>query len=212
MAVRTKTDQILADQEEAHADDPERAETIACARRFKSSWIELGESLVRVRATVRWRDWGFDSFEAYAQKELHLKQETVEKLTGSYSFLKKRAPEVLSRDGLSTPIPSYQAVDFLARAEAQPAAKKDVVEEIRKRIIDNGEGAAAVARKYKEVVFPLSPSDKREQDAAGLRNVGKRLHELLEQTHAVPKGLADEVAEAVAKLLEALETKGHKAA
>jgi len=212
MTVRTKTDQILADQQEAHKGDPERADMIARARRFKSSWIDLAEALVRVRSTARWRDWGYDSLEAYAQKELHLKQETVEKLTGSYGFLKKRAPEVLSRDGLTAPIPTYQAIDFLARAESRPEASRDVVEQIRRKVIDEGAGAAAVARTYKDVVFPLSPAEKRDRDAAGLRNVGKRLHELLEETHAVPRRLATEVAEAVSRLLEALEGKGHEAA
>ena len=89
---RTKTDAALADAESAHQNDPERAEVLARARRFKASWIELAESLSDVRRSGRWRDWGYDSFEAYAKGELHIRQETADKLTGSYGFLKRRAP------------------------------------------------------------------------------------------------------------------------
>ena len=46
---RTKTDSALAEAEQAHADDPERAELLRRARRFKTSWIELAEALTATR-------------------------------------------------------------------------------------------------------------------------------------------------------------------
>jgi hypothetical protein len=76
---------------------------------FKASWVELAEGLTQAKRQQRWKDWGYDSLETYARTELHLKQETVDKLTGSYSFLKRRAPSVLGRDAVSEPIPSYEA-------------------------------------------------------------------------------------------------------
>ena len=42
---RTKVDAALAASEQAHEDDPERAELLRRARRFKASWIDLAESL-----------------------------------------------------------------------------------------------------------------------------------------------------------------------
>src|SRR3954463_10406823 len=113
---RTKVEEALADAEREHADDPERVELLARARRFKSSWIELAEALNEVRRGTRWKRWGYGSFEEYARRELHLKQETVDKLTGSYSFLKAKAPEVLSRNAVADKIPSWQSVDFWRRA------------------------------------------------------------------------------------------------
>src|SRR6185369_6370842 len=114
---RTKTDAALAAAEEQHADDPERAEVLRRARRFKASWIELAEALSNVRRSGDFKRWGYESFEDYTRTELHIRQETADKLVGSFMFLKKRAPSVLSRDGLTSAIPSYQAVDFLRRAE-----------------------------------------------------------------------------------------------
>src|ERR1700677_4223653 len=96
---RTKTETLLAEAEQAHADDPERAEALRRARTFKASWIELGEVLIRVKRSGHWKTWGYESFEAYAQAELFLRPQTVEKLKGSYAFLQRRAPSVLSRDG-----------------------------------------------------------------------------------------------------------------
>src|SRR5258708_21971100 len=108
--MRTKTDEAMAAAERQHADDPERAELLARARRFKASWIELAEGLSTVRQGNHWKRWGYPSFEEYTRKELHLRQETVEKLHRSYLFLKRRAPSVLDRDGLDPPIPSSQSV------------------------------------------------------------------------------------------------------
>jgi hypothetical protein len=209
---RTKTDTEMADAEQEHASDPERAQLIACARRFKSSWIELAAVLTRVRRGGQWKRWGYDTFEHYAKTELRLRQETVDKLTGSYSFLQKRAPGVLDRDGLSSPIPSYQAVDFLRRAEEADGAPEGAVGEIQRLVLDEGAPLAAVARQYKDVVFPISEGDRRAREAGALRSAAVRLRDLLPDTKAVPKKLAAEVAASVEKLLAALGADEEEAA
>lgn len=202
---RTKVDAALEAAAETHADDPNRAEVLNRARRFKASWIELAESLTDVRRHSHWKRWGFASLDEYAKTELHLRPETVEKLTGSFQFLKSKAPDVLRRDGLTAAIPSYQSVDFLRRAEeSDTRPKSDVMEALRKRVLDEVAPAAAVSREFKAAVFPIDEGTRKERDAAGLRNVAKRLHELLGETHAVPRRLAGEVSDALAKLLEAL--------
>jgi hypothetical protein len=209
---RTKTEAALAEAEAAHADDPERAELLRRARRFKASWIELAEALTAAKRGGRWKAWGYDSFEAYARGELRLRQETVDKLTGSYSFLQRRAPAVLRRDPLREPMPSYQAVDFLRRAEESDGAPRDTVEEIRRRVIDEAAPFGAVSRAYKDVVFPVDEDTRRARDVAGVKNVAKRLRELLRQTRVVPRRLAGEVGEALDRLLAALEENEEEAA
>lgn len=204
---RTKTEAALAEAEAAHADDPERAELLRRARRFKASWIEIAEGLTQVKRSGRWRQWGFDSLEAYAKNELRLRPETVDKLTGSYSFLQRRAPTVLARDALVEPVPSYQSVDFLRRAEAREDAPRDAVDAIRKRVLDEAAPISAVSRAYKEIVFPMDDEARRAGEIAGLKNVAKRLRELLAETQQVPRKLAGRVSIAVDELLEALEAK-----
>jgi hypothetical protein len=201
---RTKTEESLADAEREHAGDPERAEVLRRARAFKASWVELGEVLSRVKRNGDWKKWGYDSFESYAQGELFLRPQTVEKLTGSFAFLQRRAPSVLARDGIREAIPSYQAVDFLRRAEAKGDTPPRALEEMRRKVIEEVVPASAVTRAYREVVFPIDESTRLQRDRSGLRNVAKRLRELLAETHAVPATLVDEVTGALDGLLAAI--------
>src|SRR5215469_5877125 len=140
----TKVDVALAALEEAHQNDPDRADVLRRARRFKASWVELAEVLTRVKRGGQYRRWGFASFDEYAKAELHLRQETIDKLTLSFSFLQKRAPQVLERDGVKAPIPSYQAVDYLRRVEEQPHAPDDAIRAIRQKVLEEGATAGAV--------------------------------------------------------------------
>jgi hypothetical protein len=71
-------------------------------------------------------------------------------------------------------------------------------------VLDEGAPLAAVARQYKDVVFPISDEDRRARDASTLRSAAARLRDLLPETKAVPKKLAAEVGAAVEKLLAAL--------
>jgi hypothetical protein len=201
---RTKVDAALAEAEQEHADDPERAEMLRRTRRFKASWLELAEALSEARRSAHYKRWGYASFEDYTRKELHLRQETVDKLTGSFMFLKKRAPEVLTRDGLSRNIPTYQAVDFLRRAEAEESAPEEAVEAIRQRVIEDVAPLPSIVRQFKDVVFPIDAREKKERDTSNLLNVAKRLRELLDETHVVPKRLASEVGETLDRLLDTL--------
>ena len=202
--MRTRIDEQLAAAEREHGDDPERAELLARARRFKASWLELAESLTVARKNGHWKKWGYAAFEDYTKKELHLRSETVDKLTGSFLFLQKRAPEVLDRDGVGAPIPSYQAVDFLRRAEEVEGVPDEARQEIHRRVIEDAAPVTALNRKYREVVFPLGDDEKRARDAQSVRSAAKRLGELLEGNDAVPRRLAGEVRAALDKLLEAL--------
>src|SRR5262245_43120817 len=98
---KTKIEAALEAAEREHESNPERADMFRRTRQFKASWIDLAEALTESRRRGDFRRWGYDSFEDYTRRELFLRQETVDKLTGSFMFLKKRAPEVLTRDGLS---------------------------------------------------------------------------------------------------------------
>ncbi len=203
--MRTKMDEELERSERAFADDPERQEALRRTRRFKASWIELAEILADIRKESKWRDWGHDSFETYTRRELKLRAATVDKLLGSFAFLRRRAPKVLERDGMSEPIPTYQAVDFLRRASEEAEAPEETVEQIFHKVIDEGAGAGAMAREYGPVIFPVDADVKKQRDVAAVRNVAKRLRELLGDTNVVAKALASEAREVLDRVLEAVE-------
>ena len=204
---QTNVDRALAALEEQHADDPERATVLRLTRRFKSSWLELGEALTEVRRNKLWERWGYESFDAYAKTELKLRADTVEKLTGSYMFLHKRAPEVLQRDPLES-LPTYQAIDYLRRVEEKAAEDdtipKETVVDVRKQILDDGVPVAKVARLYNDTLFPVSEGAKRESNRKALKSTATKLRDLLADTEAVPKRLASTIGEALDELIAEL--------
>ncbi len=209
---RTKVDDALADAERSHKDDPERAELIRRARRFKASWLELAEELTSARRRERWRGWGYDSFESYVRSELHLKPETADKLTGSYVYLSGRRPRCCT--AICSPnrfLATRPSISF-GVAEEGGSADRGTIDELRRRALDEAASAGALAREYGETVFPIEPAMRRARELAGLRNVTVRLRVLLSGTDVVSPKLARSVSSALDKLLEALPNRAGKAA
>lgn len=186
----TKVEQALRDAEAEHASDPERAHLLAVARQFKASWLELGQALSTVKRTGQWRNWGYPSFDDYAKKELRLRQETIDKLTASYSFLQKRAPEVLERDALETQVPTYQAIDFLRRAEAnvqeeRSPEKAEALRTLHTKLVDEGVPLAKIKREFAPVFFPVDAEAQAKKDAAALRGLATRMLDLVRGSRAL---------------------------
>jgi hypothetical protein len=204
---RTRAEADLESRIAEFKDDPERVEILRRARSFKSSWVELGESLTRVLRADSWKAWGYDSFEAYCTKELHLRRETAHKLVGTYGFLKTRAPQVLRRDGLAAPIPSLASVEFWKRAEerAEEAdAPEASVAELRRAVVDEAQPATELKRRYKEVFFPLEDGQKQARGRQAVLQAARRLIQLVGETRVVPPRMAEDLEEQVGRLIELL--------
>lgn len=208
----TKTDRKMEDQLLAVAHDPVRADTLAKARAFKRTWLELAEALTKVQAAKAWEGWGFPDFDAYCRKELHLRGSTVGKLLGSYRFLETSAPRVLERarntapSELTAPIPTLPAVEFVQKAHERGAADQETLETIQRVAFDEGLDAPILARRFKDVAFPETDRDRREKLRAAIAQAARRLSTLIaEQGSPVPKKLAIHVEEVVGELLEAIE-------
>jgi hypothetical protein len=200
----TKVESDLDARIAAFQGDEERVDVLQRARRFKASWIELGEALSHVLSTEHWRRWGYGSFEEYCTKELHLKRETAYKLTGSYTFLKAKAPDVLRRDGLRAPIPPLESVSFWRRAEEEEDAPVEALKELRRAVVDEGAPASSIKRRYKEVFFPTGDDDRAQRDRSAVLAAAQRLLQLLADTRAVGKTLAADVEEQLGRLIQEL--------
>lgn len=193
---RTKTEVELDDAILRHAGDAERVTALEQAKRFKRSWIDLAESLVGVREAESFRRWGFASFEEYCSKELHLKPGTVDKLCASFRFLRTNAPKLLREepDDVVRPVPSWQAVDFVARAEERGAADEDTLDEMKRAVFDEGVPAPQLSRRFREVAFPLGEDERRGRSRSQIAHMARRLADLVaEQGSGVPRGLAEKV-------------------
>ncbi len=207
----TKTDRKMEDRMIAVAGDPLRADTLAKARAFKRTWLELAEALTSVQKHRSWEGWGFPDFDAYCRQELHLRGATVAKLLGSYRFLETSAPRVIERarqsmDHFESPIPSMPAVEFVQRATERAAADPETLETIQRVAFDEGIDAPVLARRFKDVAFPETDAERREKLRASIAQAARRLSSLIaEDGSPVPKKLAIRVEETVGELLEAIE-------
>jgi hypothetical protein len=111
---------------------------------------------------------------------------------------------VLERDGVARVIPTYQTIDFLRRAEEQDEAPRDVVDEIRRKVLDEGASLPQVTKQFKDVVFPPSAEQRKDRDKNAIINTATRLRDLLADTHAVPRHVAVEVRTSLNTMLDVL--------
>lgn len=209
----TKTEKLLAAKMQQFAEDPERAVPIDRARRFKRSWIELASALVRVREADSFRRWGYDSFDDYCTKELHLKRSTADKLCASFGFLRANAPKLARAADrgdedveYDRPIPTWQAVSYVAKAEERGAADDDTLAEMKRAVFDEGAPVPALSRKFREVAFPMDDEEKRTRLRGQIVSTARRLADLVaEPDAAVPRKLAERLEELVGELGDALK-------
>lgn len=205
MEATTKTERMLEAAMQTHADDPERVTVLDRARRFKRSWIDLAAALVEVRERESWRRWGYPGFDEYCAKELHLKRGTVDKLCASYGFLRANRPRLVDAADDEAPIPSWQAVHFVARAEERGAADERTIAEMKRAVFDEGAPAPVISRKYREVAFPIDDEEKRTRLRAQVVAAARKLADLVAEPEAkVPRALAEQAEELAGALAQAL--------
>lgn len=205
----TKTDRQMEDRLLAVQSDPERADTLAKARAFKRTWLELAEALTRVQGATSWERWGYSDFDSYCRKELHLRSSTVAKLLGSYRFLETSAPRVLerARDSSNSPVPSLAAVEFVQKAAQVGAADEETMDTIQRAAFDEGAEANLLSRRFKEVAFPEADADRAERLRSQIVQTARRLAALIAEDGApVTKKLAIQVEETVGELLAAIDS------
>lgn len=176
---------------ERHGDDPQRLDLVRRAQAFKRSWIELAEALVQVRASGEYRNWGYDDFHRYCQAELQLKAATVDKLTVSYSTLKNHAPDVLERDGVVRAIPSYQSIDYFARAVDHAGSNvtdrgelrfggENVIDDLRTAVFDDARPVNELRKRFDPILRPQP------EGAQQLQHVDQLLRLLRKVTESLP--------------------------
>ncbi len=212
-----KIDALLERLEQTGADS-QRLDALRCTQRFKRSWVELAQTLVEIRKSSSFSSWGYDDFYTYCTQELFLKRPTVDKLTISYSTLKRLAPSVLKWDGVEKEIPSYQAVDYFSKAmgtteragraandtSAAPAAPaappREVMKELRHAVFDEGQSVAELRKRFDPILRPKPAGSEQLDTINKAMNTARKLAELLPDID----GLTDKRVASTEKALGAL--------
>jgi len=213
-----KIDALLARLEESGA-EPRRLEALRCTQRFKRSWLELAERLVELRREKTYEAWGYEDFHAYCTTELHLRRQTVDKLTISFSTLKRLAPQVLQWDGVEREVPSYQAVDYFGKAveaaNKAPSEKRDraaaaappreVIKELRHAVFDEGQSVAELRRRFDPILRPKPAGADELAVLQKALSATRKLAELLPEIEGLTEKRLSGVEKALGGLREDLE-------
>lgn len=157
MVSKEKTKGELAIEALMEQLDPgsDRYRVLASARRFKSSWVELGEKLLQVQSNAAFRDWGYQSFDEYCSREVHIRRPTAEKLTQAYRFLEREEPELLARPVEIRPLPDFRSVDLLRQAQELQGLNEETYRQLHGAVMEGGLGHATLARQFRQATVGL---------------------------------------------------------
>lgn len=169
-----------------------RQTVLLAAKRFKSSWVELGKLLVKVRNDALYEQWGYPSFEAYCLAEVRIKKQTADKLTRNFSFLEKHEPKAMEQEDIVETAPPFEVVQVLADAEDRGQLSAQEYRSIRDSIWNNERPVSELKRDLVEQ-FP-APEPKGPTDAAQLKRLAswaRKLASELEGNKKVPRAVSE---------------------
>ncbi|HEX8437484.1 hypothetical protein [Archangium sp.] len=182
-----------------------RHTVLVAAKRFKSTWAELGKLLVQVKDESLWESWGYATFEAYCLKELHIKKQTALKLTRSFSFLAKHeSPEEVAQEDFPQKAPPFEVIEVLADAEERGQLSPQEYRSLRDSIWDPEKPANELKKEFVER-FPKPPPEPPPESVQvrKLANLARKLVSEVSGCRRVPAAIAERAA-ALAEDLEEL--------
>lgn len=187
----------------------ERYQVLATARRFKSSWVELGEKLLHIQKGGIFREWGYDSFEDYCAREVRIKKPTAQKLTLAYRYLEKEEPELLVRRTELEPPPDYRSVDLLRRARQEQEVSGEEYAELRRAVVEEERSHPTVLKRFREMAAPRQPEDERtRQQLKAALAAARRLETALQPLSGLPQDFRGQLGRIISHLEQQIEAAG----
>lgn len=181
----------------------ERYRILASARRFKSSWVELGEKLLHVQTNAAFRDWGYQSFDEYCAREVRIRRPTAEKLTQAYRFLEREEPELLAQPTEIRPLPDFRSVDLLRQARELDGLQEGTYRELYGAVMESGAGHTTLARQIRQATAGLQPPSPGQKLKFAL-HAARRLQNALDPVVEITTPEREPIAQLIARLEELL--------
>jgi len=176
----TKIEAKLATLEEG---SPRYTALDAC-RRFKTSWMELGQALAGVHHGRMHSGWGYSSFEDYCQRELGIRHATAQKLLRSYAFLEAEEPDYLKRlreaPKTDSRVPELDSVNLLRLAKKSKRIDESDYSRIRRDVLEESRAPKDVQREVRLLTGSEPPKDPRTARAERREKFLKQLIRMLE--------------------------------
>lgn len=184
-----------------------RHTVLLAAKRFKSSWVELGKLLSRVRHEGLWEGWGYPSFESYCLAELRIKKQTADKLTRNFGFLEKHEPQVMRTPELAESAPAFEVVEVLAQAEERGQLSASEYKSIRDSIWNQEKPTSELRRELVERFPAPEPQVEPVAELKRLVSTAKRLAAELHSNRRVPAAIRERADALVGDLEELVAAK-----
>jgi len=210
--MKTKSLRSIEEKMEAADADPMRHRVLSSAKSFKTSWIELGQSLYTVWKEKLYRNWGYYSFDTYTSKEIGIKKQTALKLLRSYYFLEKEEPKYLAKDysdsAEPSTVPSYESVNLLRLAKNKKEIDEEDYRSIKKNVLEKGKDPGVVK---KDLVALMRQREELEPEEARQKKRTAQLKRFISLLKSLSKELASSktipahIVKDVARLIHALE-------
>lgn len=202
----TAVEEHLEKKSQAVSTGSYRHTVLQAAKRFKSSWVEFGKLLTKVRNEALFEQWGYDSFDSYCFSELRIKKATADKLTKSYNFMEKHEPKAMERDDIAETAPAWDVVSVLADAEERGALSGQEYKSIRDSIWNPEKSVSELKRELTDQYGPPEPKRDEKAELKRLAGWARKLAEELHKAKKVPKSVAeraDALADDIDQLLQA---------
>lgn len=181
------------------------------AKKFKTSWVDLGRVLFSIWRDKVYREWGYQKFETYTSKEIGIRKQTAIKLLRSYSFLEREEPMYL-KDGVLEEkdvavVPNYETIDVLRLAKDKK--KLDAVDyrSLKDKVFNKGQDAGelrkdltALIRQREELEPEEAWQKKKETSIKRMVSVLKSLKKDLESSKILTKTVEDDIIKLIDKL------------
>lgn len=182
------------------------------AKRFKTSWVELGRALYSVYKDKLYKEWGYSTFDNYTAREIGIRKVTAMKLLRSYYFLEKEEPQYLQQGYAESTdaalVPGYDSIDLLRQAKNKKLDTEDYTR-FKKEIFEKGKDALQLKRDLTALIRQrneLDPDEARQQRRLStvkrFLSTLRSLRQEIETAKLLPEPLIRE-ASALIKKLEA---------
>lgn len=201
-SVKTKAEALIDQLMQQLDPASPRYHVLASARQFKSSWVDLGEKLLKVKREGLFQEWGYQDFIDYCRKEVRIKQPTAQKLTLAYRYLEQKEPDLLQQDKGLQPLPDYRSVDLLRQAEEEQRLSQDEMSQLRHAVLSENRSFPTVRQRFNQANRShQGGSEQHRMAVQAALSAGRRLSSALEGLN----DLQEEIAGPLERLIENLE-------
>ncbi|OGQ77768.1 MAG: hypothetical protein A2289_18970 [Deltaproteobacteria bacterium RIFOXYA12_FULL_58_15] len=209
---RSRSEAEIEAQLKALEPGSKRYNVLVAVRDFKASWVQVGSELTEVRENNLFRNWGYTVFETYCRRELHIKTDTANKLTRSFSFVRDHEPDALEQR-TERELPPLDVVDLLSQARDRAQVSSHDLKSIQREVFDADSSPSKnqVVKRFREIdpdAFKPAPKQQRNDPSGELRRallLAERLLSTLDVLEGVSKESLKMARSVVAELKGKLE-------